>query len=262
MHRITPFHLVDNSPWPFLGGAGMFFLVSSLLFMFQKITIGFLFFSFFFMVFLSFFWWRDVVRESSFLGFHSGPVQGNLLTGMVWFISSEVLFFFGFFWSFFHSSLGVCVDLFMIWPPFGVEVLNPMGVPLLNTIVLLSSGFTVTWSHYSLFYNNYFDSLIALFYTVFLGLFFTLLQYMEYNDSFFMISDSVYGSVFFMATGFHGFHVIVGSLFLIVSMFRLFLGHFNENQHVGLECSIWYWHFVDVVWIFLYISIYWWGSYV
>nr|YP_002995740.1 cytochrome c oxidase subunit III [Clavelina lepadiformis]ACO40311.1 cytochrome c oxidase subunit III [Clavelina lepadiformis] len=258
--RNTPFHLVDNSPWPFFGSMAFFFFVSGALFMFKMSSMSIFFVGVVFIFFLSFFWWRDVVRESLYLGFHTASVQSNLLIGMVWFISSEVLFFFGFFWSFFHSSLGVCVDLFSSWPPTGVEVLNPLGVPLLNTLVLLSSGFSVTWAHYSLLLNNYSDALFGMLFTIGLGMFFTLLQAMEYLDGFFLISDSVYGSVFFMATGFHGFHVIVGSLFLLVSSFRMFLGQFNMNHHIGLECSIWYWHFVDVVWLFLYISIYWWGS--
>lgn len=259
MFRVTPFHLVDNSPWPLLSGFRIFFIVSRFLFLFQKMAfvvpvfVGFL-------RLLSFLWWRDVVRESSYARFHNLLVQKNLSTRIVWFISSEVLFFFGFFWAFFHSSLGVSVDLFLTWPPIRLEVLNPLGVPLLNTVVLLSSRITVTWSHYSLYKRDLGDSLKGLAYTVFLGVLFTGLQYMEYCDSFFIISDSVYRSVFFMATGFHRFHVIVGSIFLSVSLVRILLGHFNSLHHVRLECSIWYWHFVDVVWIFLYISIYWWGS--
>jgi len=213
-----------------------------------------------FIFLLSFFWWRDVIRESSYLGFHTNNVQSNLLTRMVWFISSEVLFFFRFFWSFFHSSLRVCVDLFSTWPPVRVEVLNPVGVPLLNTVVLLSSRFTVTWAHYSLLLNNYKDALYRIIFTIRLRVFFTFLQSMEYLDGFFLISDSVYRSVFYIATRFHRFHVIVRSIFLLVSAFRILAGQFNIKHHIRLECSIWYWHFVDVVWIFLYISIYWWRS--
>ena len=258
--RSTPYHLVDNSPWPIIRSIGFFFTVSGCLFLFQKSFI-LLFFSFFFLVFLSFFWWRDVTRESSYLRFHSLPVQKNLLLRIVWFIMSEVFFFFRFFWSFFHSSLSATVDLFGIWPPISVEVLNPLGVPLLNTVVLLSSRVTVTWAHYSIFSNNLMNSILGIFYTISLRGFFTFLQYTEYKESSFLISDSVYRSLFFIITRFHRFHVLVGSLFLFVSFLRIIKGHFLSNQHIRLECSIWYWHFVDVVWIFLYIIVYWWGSY-
>lgn len=259
MYRSTPYHLVDNSPWPIVRAGSFFFVVSFLFFLFQKIDIIF-FFPFVFLIFLCFFWWRDVIREASFLGFHNSLVQRNLLTRIIWFISSEVFFFFGFFWAFFHSSLGVCVDLFLVWPPIRVEVLNPLRVPLLNTVVLLSSRVTVTWAHYSLFLGDLKSSFLRIIYTIILRLFFTFLQYLEYIDSRFIISDSIYRSIFFIATRFHGFHVIVRSLFLLVSCVRIYKGHFTPKQHVGLECSIWYWHFVDVVWVFLYISIYWWGS--
>nr|CCO25737.1 cytochrome c oxidase subunit III [Aplidium tabarquensis] len=260
MHRTTPFHLVDNSPWPLFTAFVFFISFSNFVFFFKKIFYSF-FICFFLFFLCGFFWWKDIIRESSYLGFHNIMVQKNLLKGMVWFISSEIFFFFGFFWTFFHSSLSNSVDLFFMWPPYGIEVLNPISVPLLNTVILLSSGITVTWAHYSLFSGSFQEMYFGLFFTIFLGFFFTLLQYLEYKNMFYMISDSVYGSIFFMATGFHGFHVLVGSFFLLVSLYRVFFGHFSHKQHVGFECSIWYWHFVDVVWIFLYISVYWWGSF-
>ncbi len=260
VRRITPFHLVDNSPWPLLSSSRIFFLISNFFFLFQKKRL-FIFF-FFFIIIVRIIWWRDVIRESSLLRFHTNFVQKNLLIGMILFISSEVLFFFRFFWAFFHSSLRVSVNLFLIWPPIRIEVLKPYRVPLLNTVVLLSSRITVTLSHYSIFKRNLINRLIRLFFTIILGIFFTILQYVEYVDSFFNISDSVYRSVFFITTRFHRFHVLVRSIFLLVSLFRILFRHFNSNQHVRLECSIWYWHFVDVVWIFLYVSIYWWRSYV
>lgn len=259
MKRTTPFHLVDNSPWPILGSLGFFFIVSRSIFLFQKFFFLF-YFSCFFIIILSFFWWRDVIRETSFLRFNSPRVHINLLLGIAWFISSEIFFFFAFFWSFFHSSLSSSVDLFIIWPPNSLEVLNPLRVPLLNTVVLLSSRVTVTWAHYSIFSSRFNYSVLGIVYTIFLGVFFTFLQYIEYKDSSFLISDSVYRSVFFIITGFHRFHVLIGSCFLFISFLRLFFGHFTTVSHIRLECSIWYWHFVDVVWIFLYIIVYWWGS--
>ena len=258
MRRLTPFHLVDNSPWPFFRSIRMFLLVSNFFFLFQikKFFAVFILY----LVFISYIWWRDVVRESSYLRFHTNRVQKNLLSRIIWFISSVVFFFFRFFWTFFHSSVRVSVDLFLIWPPIRVECLKPYRVPLLNTVVLLSSRLTVTWSHYSIFNRKLRDAIIRLFYTIRLGIFFTTLQYIEYTDSSFIINDSVYGSIFFIATRFHRFHVLVRSIFLFVSLLRIINRHFNQKQHIRLECSIWYWHFVDVVWIFLYISIYWWRS--
>nr|YP_008083030.1 cytochrome c oxidase subunit III [Ascidiella aspersa]CCO25809.1 cytochrome c oxidase subunit III [Ascidiella aspersa] len=260
MSRSTPFHLVDNSPWPLIGSMSGFSVVASLVVMMHSFSSSLLLFSVVFLAVLCVKWWGDVSRESAYLGFHTKAVQTNLLTGMVWFIVSEVCFFFGFFWTFFHSSLNSVVEMGTCWPPLGIQVLDPMGVPLLNTVVLLSSGVTVTWSHYSLLVGDGEGASLGLSYTVYLGIFFTLLQGMEYVMSGFNISDSVYGSIFFMATGFHGFHVLVGTLFLVVCLGRLMAGHFSSGRHIGYECSIWYWHFVDVVWLFLYVCVYWWGG--
>nr|YP_008082955.1 cytochrome c oxidase subunit III [Botryllus schlosseri]CCO25687.1 cytochrome c oxidase subunit III [Botryllus schlosseri]CDM98967.1 cytochrome c oxidase subunit III [Botryllus schlosseri] len=260
MFRANPFHLVDQSPWPIMASLCAFLVAGSLIFlMHMKITV-LLFISVFLLSLISFMWWRDVVRESSFLGFHMNMVQQGLRIGMMLFIVSEIFFFFGFFWTLFHSSLAPVSEVGGVWPPFFLNVLDPLGVPLLNTVVLLSSGVSVTYSHHSVVFNNYEGCVKGLMITVLLGVLFTMLQGMEYYDSSFNISDSVYGSVFFMATGFHGFHVLVGSIFLMVNFFRILKGHLFMTQHVGYECAIWYWHFVDVVWIFLYISLYWWGS--
>nr|YP_003331105.1 cytochrome c oxidase subunit III [Herdmania momus]CAX65567.1 cytochrome c oxidase subunit II [Herdmania momus] len=258
--RKNPFHLVDSSPWPIVAGGVALLLTMGLVLWMHSKTFVFVGGSFFLMVFLVYSWWRDVVREGSYLGFHGVMVQKGLRIGMMLFIVSEVFFFLGFFWAFFHSSLSVLADISEEWPPVGLEPMDPMGVPLLNTVVLLSSGVTVTYCHYSVLTDSFGGGLMGLVWTLALGFFFTLLQLLEYVESSFSIADSVYGSVFFMATGFHGFHVIVGSLFLLVCLLRMGVGHFSSTQHVGLECAIWYWHFVDVVWIFLYVSIYWWGS--
>lgn len=214
----------------------------------------------FYIIIISRFWWSNIIREATLLGFHTKIVQKNIIIRIIWFIRSEVFFFLGFFWAFFHSSLSPSVSLSSLWPPIRVLVLNPIRVPILNTIVLLSSGFTVTWSHYSLLYYNLEEARRRLISTIFLRVFFTFLQYIEYIDCSFTISDSVYRSCFFMATGFHGFHVFVRTVILLVSLLRLNKRHFTSNQHVRFECSIWYWHFVDVVWILLYVSIYWWRS--
>nr|YP_008082995.1 cytochrome c oxidase subunit III [Halocynthia spinosa]CCO25774.1 cytochrome c oxidase subunit III [Halocynthia spinosa] len=261
MRKATVFHLVDASPWPIMGANVGFLLTLGLVRWFHQGFFSVVFFGLLLLVLCCFFWWRDVVRESSYLGFHTSGVRKGLRIGMVLFITSEVFFFLGFFWAFFHSSLVSGVDLGCSWPPVGVEVLDPMAVPLLNTLVLLGSGVFVTYSHYSVVLGDYQGAVVGLFFTLCLGFFFTALQALEYVDASFSIADSVYGSVFFMATGFHGFHVLVGSIFLLVCLIRLISGGFSGTHHVGYECAIWYWHFVDVVWIFLYFCIYWWGSY-
>jgi cytochrome c oxidase subunit 3 len=205
-------------------------------------------------------WFRDVVRESAYEGSHSVHVQDGLRLGVILFIVSEVLFFFSFFWAYFHSSLVPTIDIASVWPPVGIQPLNPWEVPLLNTVILLSSGVTVTWTHHSLVAGERIQRIQSLALTILLGLFFTLLQYLEYVEAAFSISDSVYGSTFYMATGFHGIHVIVGTTLLFVSFLRLLNTEYSSEHHFGFEAAAWYWHFVDVVWLFLFISIYWWGS--
>uniref|UniRef100_A0AAU6PCK8 Cytochrome c oxidase subunit 3 n=1 Tax=Tituria planata TaxID=3133672 RepID=A0AAU6PCK8_9HEMI len=255
-----PFHLVDFSPWPLVGSLGVLTLTSGSVMIFVNMST-FLFFVGFLIVLLTMFqWWRDVVRESTFMGFHTSFVVSMMKFGMVLFILSEVMFFLSFFWGFFHSSLCPSVEIGLQWPPVGIKVFNPMNVPMLNTIILLSSGMTLTWSHNSLLLGNYDDMVLGLLFTVFLGFYFSLLQLYEYIESSFCISDSVYGSLFFMSTGFHGLHVIIGTFFLFVVFFRSLSLHFSSFHHVGFEASSWYWHFVDLVWLFLYLSVYWWGS--
>ena len=207
-----------------------------------------------------FFWCRDVVRESTFQGHHTKRATQGLKMGFILFIVSEVLLFFSFFWAFFHSSLSPAVEIGCNWPPLGINPLDPFSVPLLNTTILLSSGATVTWAHHSIVSGDRNEALTGLLCTVILGIIFTCLQAFEYVEAPFSIADSVYGSVFFIATGFHGFHVIVGTIFLFVCLIRLNNFHFTRTHHLGFEAASWYWHFVDVVWLFLYVCIYWWGS--
>lgn len=170
------------------------------------------------------------------------------------------IIFFSFFWAFFHRSLAPSIEIGLIWPPRGVLPFNPFQVPLLNTIILLGSGVTVTWAHHRIIENNFSQAFLGLLLTVTLGVYFTSLQALEYWEASFTISDSAYGSTFFIATGFHGIHVIIGTTFLIVCLSRHIKSHFSRNHHFGFEAAAWYWHFVDVVWLFLYISIYWWGG--
>jgi len=261
-NHVHPWHLVDPSPWPYVGAMGAFGMTIGAVMYFHSYKGGdmLLLFSFIIVILVMITWWRDVIREATYQGHHTLIVQKGLRIGMFLFILSEVCFFFSFFWAFFHSSLGPAIDIGAIWPPVGIQVFNPFEVPLLNTAILLSSGATVTWSHHALISGNRKDSILALILTVVLGVLFTALQGLEYYEATFSIADSVYGSTFFVATGFHGLHVLIGTTFLIVCLFRLINHQFTKHHHNGFEASIWYWHFVDYVWIFLFISIYWWGS--
>ena len=205
-------------------------------------------------------WWMDVINESTYTGYHTLKVQKNLRYGMLLFIISEIMFFFGFFWAFFASSLVPGIEIGCIWPPVYLTPMDPFGIPFLNTLILLLSGVTVTNAHIKIVEGKKLKAYVWLCITLVLAVTFTLLQIMEYIEASFSITDSIYGSTFYMATGFHGFHVLIGSIFLYVCLLRLKLDHFTRDHHVGYEFAIWYWHFVDVVWIFLFISIYWWGS--
>nr|DAC76823.1 TPA_asm: cytochrome c oxidase subunit III [Pseudomyrmex particeps] len=258
MTNNQPFHLVTQSPWPIITSISILNNLISMVAWFNNINM---------LITLSMpctmicvlQWWRDVTRESTFQGFHTQGVYEGLRMGMMLFILSEVLFFTSFFWSYFHSSLAPSMDIGQLWPPLGIKPFNPYDIPLLNTIILVSSGVTITWTHNTILNKNLKESNKSLLMTIILGIYFTTLQYIEYIESPFTISDSVYGSTFFVATGFHGLHVIIGTLLLMVCLMRLMNNHFSPNHHFGFEASAWYWHFVDVVWLFLFISIYWWS---
>nr|AML26062.1 cytochrome c oxidase subunit III [Staphylinidae sp. BMNH 1274252] len=259
-HKNHPFHLVDYSPWPIMGALGAMISMIGIIKWFHMLNNSLFLLGNLIMLLIMYQWWRDISREGTYQGLHTFKVTMGLRWGMILFITSEILFFFSFFWSFFHSSLSPTIELGMIWPPKGIETFNPMQIPLLNTLILLTSGLTVTWAHHSLMENNYKQTIQSLTLTVLLGVYFSILQGYEYIEASFSISDAVYGSTFFMATGFHGIHVIIGTSFLFVCLIRHLNNHFSNIHHFGFEAAAWYWHFVDVVWLFLYISIYWWGS--
>nr|YP_009924923.1 cytochrome c oxidase subunit III [Osmylus fulvicephalus]QNH69895.1 cytochrome c oxidase subunit III [Osmylus fulvicephalus] len=259
-HSNHPFHLVDYSPWPLTGALGAFFTVSGLIMWFHQYNCTLLILGNIITILTMYQWWRDVIRESTYQGLHTIKVALGMRWGMILFIISEVFFFISFFWAFFHSSLAPTIELGAIWPPIGIHPFDPMQIPLLNTAILLSSGITITWAHHALMNNNYTQTIQGLFFTVILGVYFSILQGYEYMEATFTISDSIYGSTFFMATGFHGLHVLIGTTFLFICLIRQIKFHFSSLHHFGFEAAAWYWHFVDVVWLFLYISIYWWGS--
>lgn len=256
-----PFHLVDPSPWPLvaaLGGLSLTF--GGVLFMHNYKGGGeLLCLGVFTILYVMFTWWRDVIREGLFEGQHTLAVQKGLRMGMVLFIVSEIMFFFAFFWAFFTSSISPVFNIGGVWPPVGIDAISPWGLPFLNTILLLSSGASVTWAHHAIVAGFKKEALQGLGITLGFAIAFTGMQGIEYMHAPFGMSDGVYGSVFYMATGFHGFHVIIGTIFLAICTLRLYQDHFSRQHHFGFEAAAWYWHFVDVVWLFLFLTIYWWG---
>ena len=267
------YHLVNPSPWPLVGSISAFVLAVGGIFWMKNLKmfglpvgpsifgaglIG--------VLYVMIAWWSDVVHEAEH-GDHTRVVQLSHRYGMILFISSEVMFFVAWFWAFFDASLfsNEAIQYSRVeftgghWPPKGIEVLDPWHLPLLNTLLLLTSGTTVTWAHHALLNNDREGLKKGLLATIVLGMIFTSVQAYEYAHAPFAFKNSIYGSTFFMATGFHGFHVIVGTIFLIVCLIRAMKGQFTPKQHLGFEFAAWYWHFVDVVWLFLFICIYVWG---
>jgi len=256
------FHLVDPSPWPLICSVGAFAATSGGVMYFHSysgggflLTLGLIM-----IILMMIVWWRDIIREATFEGQHTVMVEKGLRMGMALFISSEVMFFFAFFWAFFYSTINPAIEIGSVWPPKGIEVFNPWEVPFLNTLILLTSGATVTVCHNCLITGDRSLAIKSLVATVLLAIAFTGFQVFEYVHASFTISDSVYGSCFFMATGFHGFHVFIGTCFLTVCLYRIISYHFTREHHFGFEAAAWYWHFVDVVWLFLFVAIYWWGG--
>nr|WEV93846.1 cytochrome c oxidase subunit III [Patania chlorophanta] len=255
-----PYHLVDYSPWPLTGAIGVMILVTGMIKWFHNFNMNLLMLGYIIIIMTMYQWWRDICREGTLQGKHTILVTKGLRWGMILFIISEIFFFVSFFWAFFHSSLSPNIEIGAMWPPLSITPFNPFQIPLLNTIILITSGITVTWAHHAIMENNYSQMMQGLFFTIILGIYFTILQAYEYLEAPFTIADSIYGSTFFMATGFHGLHVMIGTMFLLICLIRHINNHFSNNHHFGFEAAAWYWHFVDVVWLFLYISIYWWGN--
>ena len=263
-HSMTQhcFHIVDRSPWPLITSATLFITAVGAAQWFHYQVSGYpLFFGFLLTTLTLILWWRDVVREGTFEGHHTVVVQRGLRIGFILFIVSEVMFFFSFFWAFFNSSLAPGIEIGCVWPPVLIQPFSPWAVPLMNTAILVLSGATITWAHYAIVLGSRDDAVQAFAVTLFLGLIFTAFQGIEYFEAPFSISDSVYGTTFYMLTGFHGLHVIIGACFIGVCFTRYLNHHFTRRHHLGFEFAAWYWHFVDVVWLFLYLILYCWGGY-
>ena len=257
-----PWHMVEPSHWPAVGSAGaLTAAIGGIWYMKEGPIWGFVA-GIAIILYCMFGWWRDVVAEAEGGVDHTGVVQTGLRMGMVLFIASEVMFFFAFFWAYFNSSMPIfSFAAAETWPPAGIVPLETWELPFLNTLILLSSGATLTWAHHALKADNRKQLMVGLVLTWALGFLFLGTQAIEYGHAAFTITEGIYPSTFYLATGFHGFHVFVGACFLVVCTFRARSGHFKPDQHIGFEAAAWYWHFVDVVWLFLFCWVYWWGSF-
>ncbi|MFD1610542.1 cytochrome c oxidase subunit 3 [Sphingomonas tabacisoli] len=266
------YHILPPSPWPLIGAfTALTMAAGAIMWMHSYAYGGWVFFlGVAGVLFTMYSWWSDVIREAH-AGDHTPVVSLHLRYGMILFIASEVMFFVGWFWAWFDFSLfpspvefkdgaAALYQGIAQWPPKGLEVIDPFAFPLLNTLILLCSGTTVTWAHHALIHGDRAGLKKGLWLTIGLGLLFSSIQAYEYMHAPFPFKGLNYGASFFMATGFHGFHVIVGTIFLTVCLIRAYRGDFTPRQHFGFEAAAWYWHFVDVVWLFLFISIYVWGG--
>jgi len=267
------YHLVNPSPWPLVGSVFAFILAIGLVVVMKGLVLDQESPLHFFLgqgqpwllglgglgiAYTMIGWWLDVIKESR-EGDHTPVVEIGLRYGMILFIASEVMFFVAWFWIFFEAAIfhdARLTEGWQQWPPEGIETFDPFHIPLMNTLVLLLSGTTVTWAHHAIQIGDRKNAKIALGLTIFLGLCFTALQVYEYAHAAFGFSGSLYGAAFFMATGFHGAHVIIGTIFLTVCFLRLMAGQFTPEKHFGFEAAAWYWHFVDVVWLFLFTFVY------
>jgi cytochrome c oxidase subunit 3 len=257
-----PFHIVDQSPWPIVLSAVLLSLTMSAVLTFHGYPMGniLLLLSFILLNWGMALWFKDIITEASYLGAHTEKVQKGISLGVALFIISEVFFFLSIFWAYFHLSLAPAIEIGSEWPPKGIEPVNASEVPTANTTLLLSSGSAVTVAHHSLvdrLINWANNGSVA---TIYMAILFTLLQGMEYFGVSYTITDSVFGSTFYMATGFHGLHVIIGTLFLLVGAIRIYSYQVTNTHHVGIESGILYWHFVDVVWLILFGAVYFWGG--
>ena len=263
------YHMVEPSPWPAVMSLAVLIMAMGAIFWMKHWTPFVFFIGLAGVLYTMYAWWSDVIKESN-EGYHTPVVQMHHRYGMMLFIASEVMVFFGFFWAYFDGffrwddveQYARLADT-VAWPPIGVELFDPFHLPLFNTLLLLTSGTTVTWAHHALLEGDREGLKWGLVLTVLLGAVFTCVQAIEYMEAGFVFGGEgahMYGATFFMATGLHGFHVLIGTIFLLVCLLRALRGDFTPEKHLGFEFAAWYWHFVDVVWLFLFASIYVWGS--
>ncbi len=262
-----PYHLVKPSVWPLVGALAAGVMAVGIILFMHKVKLGGMeiglngiYIGLAGVLAVMFVWWRDIIHEAVVEQAHSPLVKIGLRYGMALFIASEVMFFAAFFWAYFGAAMYPTEAIGFKWPPANIKTFNPFDMPFTMTMVLLLSGTTVTWAHHAILEGKQKEAARALGITVGLGLLFSCFQAFEYHHAAFTIKDGIFGSTFFMATGFHGLHVMIGTIFLAVCWWRTAKGHFTPDSHFGLEAAAWYWHFVDVVWLFLFCAVYLYGS--
>lgn len=257
--KANPFFLVDKSPWPICIGMSVLPIGGGLVLYIHGHSLLVFLGGFILVILIAKNWIGDIVKESTFIGLHTKSVKSSLLIGLFLLIVSEVIFFFSFFWALFHRALAPSIEIGTQWPPIFINILNPLTWPLFNSVLLVSSGAIVNLSfiYFIMKKNSY--SIFWLNIRILLGVLFTSTQAFEFWSCRFTIRDGIFGTCFFVMTGFHGLHVIVGIIILTVQIIRIKNNHLSSNHRVGLVFAIWYWHFVDVVWLFLYLVIYLWS---
>lgn len=256
-----PYFILNLRPWPILISFNTFnLIISNIIILNYKFNL-FIIFNLLLIILISILWWRDIIRERTFQGNHNFYIINLIKLRIIIFIISEIFLFISFFWNFLHNSLAPSIELGLNWPPKNIIFFNPLLIPLLNTIILLTSRFTITLTHFFLLNNKKSQSIIFINLTIILRLYFLILQIIEYNQAIFTFSDSIFGSSFYIATGFHGLHVIIGTIFLLLNLVRIIKYHLSFIHHIRFELRAWYWHFIDIIWLFLYITFYWWNNY-
>lgn len=255
-----PYFILTLRPWPILISLNIFnIIISNIILINYKINIWF-YINLILILSISLTWWRDIIRERTFIGNHNFYIINLIKLRIILFIISEIFLFISFFWNFLHNSLSPSIELGLNWPPKNIKFFNPLLIPLLNTIILLTSRFTITLTHFYFLNNNKKITFIFINSTIILSIYFLILQIIEYKQATFTFSDSIFGSSFYIATGFHGLHVIIGTLFLITNLIRFYKIEISFIHHIRFEISAWYWHFIDIIWLFLYITFYWWNN--
>lgn len=257
-----PFMLVDNSLWPFTTAFSTLSLLlgTVMIIHMKKGGIEIIILSMIIIIISMYLWWKEIIIEGTYKGLHNKEVQKNITIGFILFVISEVFIFFSFFFAYFYNSLIPSIFFGGVWPPIGIETLEASAIPLLNTVILFISGISITASQHFLVAKNRYYAILYLGFTIILGIIFIILQLYEYYNSLFTISDSVFGSSFFLLTGFHGFHVFIGIILIIVSLIRLIKYHYTESHYLNATFASIYYHFVDVIWILLFAVLYCWGS--
>ena len=254
------YHILQPSIWPLLSAGSAFLLLFGTVLFFHDYSPAIMIVGLLAVMYCMYGWWSEVISESK-VGDHTPVVQIGLRYAVIMFIASEVMFFAAWFWTFFKHALYPMEASGGVWPPTGIETFDPWHLPLINTLILLCSGAACTWAHHALVHENDRKGLKnGLILSIALGALFTVFQIYEYGHASFGFSGNIYGASFFMATGFHGAHVLIGTIFLAVCLVRVLKGHFTQEKHIGFEAAAWYWPFVDVVWLFLFAAVYIWGG--